>query len=663
VKPAADLSKNWHDLYVTETGAGGTSAESKHIQFQFDNTVPNKPAITGLTGDNGLPIIGGTTENPHPSLSGAGATPGDTITLYDGKLAIGSTQVGADGKWTVKPGKDLSVGEHDVYVIETSRAGVPGAESDHVVFSVTSNTGPLPAAPEITDLIAATGPHAGSIASGQISTDGQPTVKGTGHAGDQINVFDGAKLLGTTIVNAEGKWSFKPADELRDGAHKLHVSATHDGVTSAPSADYLVSVTYILISGVYDLNSMPIENGGTADGALTIKGWLDRSVITHGFDLYMSGGNASVPQKMTGASITVTGDTFTIQVSKDTASSYGAWHPASGTFVFSFMADSTAGRIDTSLDKNLTYTVTDDFNASPALVKSVSAPDAVAHDHQAVVTEPTILKAASVVADATPAAPAAVVPVINAAHDTGAETYVVSGTGHAGDVIRLFDGAVYIGAGFVDSTGHWSIEPSTQLDYGTHGLTATANSAGVISAASASFGLTIGGVEPNPQPVMFDLPAPDLHTVELNGNAAAYFQQASVHLQGGTDGVNALHLTGDHQVLDLTSLTGMTAAAKVSGFQVMDLGGHANTLKLSLVDVLNLGEQNLFQYDDTKQMMVKGSNGDSVDLSTAHVARLADGVWEHEGTTQVGGVIYNVYEHANASVELLVQQGVHVVVH
>ena len=127
--------------------------------------------------------------------------------------------------------------------------------------------------------------------------------------------------------------------------------------------------------------------------------------------------------------------------------------------------------------------------------------------------------------------------------------------------------------------------------------------------------------------------------------------------------MSTLHLSGDHQVLDLTSVTGMTAAAKLSGFQVMDLGAQANTLKLSLVDVLNLGEPNLFQHDDAKQMMVRGGSGDTVDLSATHIAGIADGNWTHEGTAQVGGVVYNVYEHANAAAELLVQQGVQVIVH
>jgi hypothetical protein len=153
-------------------------------------------------------------------------------------------------------------------------------------------------------------------------------------------------------------------------------------------------------------------------------------------------------------------------------------------------------------------------------------------------------------------------------------------------------------------------------------------------------------------------------TVDLNVDPTAYFKQATAHIEGAKGGaIDTLHLTGDHQILDLTSLTGQTAAAKISGIEAVDLGGQHNTLKLSLVDVLNLGETDLFMKDGKQQMMVNGKEGDEVDLSNSHIAGLADGEWQAHGTAEVGGVTYNVYEHSGAHTELLVQQGVQIVVH
>jgi hypothetical protein len=62
-------------------------------------------------------------------------------------------------------------------------------------------------------------------------------------------------------------------------------------------------------------------------------------------------------------------------------------------------------------------------------------------------------------------------------------------------------------------------------------------------------------------------------------------------------------------------------------------------------------------------MMVNGSNGDTVDLSNAHIAGVTDGQWQRHGSAEVGGVLYNVYEHSGAHTELLVQQGVQIALH
>jgi hypothetical protein len=62
-------------------------------------------------------------------------------------------------------------------------------------------------------------------------------------------------------------------------------------------------------------------------------------------------------------------------------------------------------------------------------------------------------------------------------------------------------------------------------------------------------------------------------------------------------------------------------------------------------------------------MMVIGSKGDTLDLSNAHIAGVADGQWQQQGAEQVAGVTYDVYEHSGAHVELLVQQGMQITLH
>jgi hypothetical protein len=261
---------------------------------------------------------------------------------------------------------------------------------------------------------------------------------------------------------------------------------------------------------------------------------------------------------------------------------------------------------------------------------------------------------------------------------------VVVFTAAAGDTISLYDNGTLLGTMVAQAgVNGWKIP--TTLSNGVHDLMLTdTNPAGVTSAA-LNVPFTVQAAEPSASTEASDATVLSSSqqavshasigehdafkgtaggaTVELNADPASYFKESSAHIQGATDGVNTLHLVGDHQVLDMTSLTGQTAAAKVSGMQAVDLGGHSNALTLSLVDVLNLGEPNLFQNDGNKQMLVSGSNGDTVSLSNTHLVGVTDGEWQQHGTAQVGGVTYNVYEHEGAHAELLVQQGVQVALH
>ena len=99
------------------------------------------------------------------------------------------------------------------------------------------------------------------------------------------------------------------------------------------------------------------------------------------------------------------------------------------------------------------------------------------------------------------------------------------------------------------------------------------------------------------------------------------------------------------------------------GIEKIDLGGQHNTLKIAMIDVLNLGETDLFRIDGKQQFMVNGKAGDSVKLSNTRVAGIEDGEWEQQAEMKLGGVTYNVYEHSTAHVELMVQTGVQLTMH
>ena len=61
----------------------------------------------------------------------------------------------------------------------------------------------------------------------------QPTLNGTGTAGDIIKVYDGGVLIGSTTVGGDGKWSFTPSGALPNGSHDITATAT-DSTYGAP---------------------------------------------------------------------------------------------------------------------------------------------------------------------------------------------------------------------------------------------------------------------------------------------------------------------------------------------------------------------------------------------------------------------------------------------
>src|SRR5690606_30675342 len=118
---------------------------------------------------------------------GSGATPGDTITLYDDTTAIGSTTVAADGTWSITPEAPMADGSHSLTVTATDPAGnvsPPGAP--YVIIVDTS----APAAPTIDNFTDNVGSITYTMGSGDSTDDTTPTLNGSGaEANGKVNVY------------------------------------------------------------------------------------------------------------------------------------------------------------------------------------------------------------------------------------------------------------------------------------------------------------------------------------------------------------------------------------------------------------------------------------------------------------------------------------------
>ncbi|MGE9761310.1 Ig-like domain-containing protein [Pseudomonas sp. PDM20] len=131
---------------------------------------------------------------------------------------------------------------------------------------------------------------------------------------------------------------------------------------------------------------------------------------------------------------------------------------------------------------------------------------------------------------------------------------------------------------------------------------------------------------------------------------------SSTGVHGGPGGIDTLKLTGAGQTLSLSTLIN---AGKLDNVEVLDITGSGNnTLKVSLNDVLHLGQVDLFRKDGKVQLKVDGDAGDKVELYSLEGHGVDSGTWQSAGTTTIGGVTYQVFTYSLMDAEILIKQGV-----
>jgi acyl-coenzyme A thioesterase PaaI-like protein len=400
---------------------------------------PSAPGAITLSPASDSGVQGdGITDVTTPTLTGTG-TPGDTITLYDGTIAVGSAVVGQDGAWSITSGS-LGVGVAMLTATDTDAAGDVSSASATLDLTIV----PVPAAPGNLGLSADTD----SGVQGDDSTDDTtPTIVGTGTAGDTVVLYDAGTQIGTAVVGSTGTWSIAPGT-LGLGVHPL----------TATESDQYGDVSPL--SGTLDLT---IAADPTAPGSLALSPASDSGIQGDGTT------DVTTPT-ITGTG--TAGDTITLydgatSVGSGVVAQDGAWSIATSPLGVG-MAVLTATDTDPAGDTSAPSGTLD--------VTIVSAPDA-----------PATLTLSPKSDSGTPGD--------DATDDT---TPTITGTGITGDTITLYDGATSVGSAVVDSTGAWAVTTGT-LAVGQHPFTATQTDAlGDISPASATLDVTITTVTAEP---------------------------------------------------------------------------------------------------------------------------------------------------------------------
>ncbi len=147
-------------------------------------------------------------------------------------------------------------------------------------------------------------------------------------------------------------------------------------------------------------------------------------------------------------------------------------------------------------------------------------------------------------------------------------------------------------------------------------------------------------------------------------------------IDGGT-GIDTLQLTSGASI-DFTQITQIAASnpkvgSRVSSIERIDLATDtaANTVKISLFDVLDMAGMNLFNNTTfgsglgtlvaRHQVVITGSNTDTVDIDGFAISG-GTNVWaKAAGTVMNNGVTFDIWNHNTAAAQLLIQQNVQVI--
>jgi large repetitive protein len=311
-----------HSLTTTATDpAGNTSGTpSAALAFTVDTVTVGSPnivkAIDNTPAQTGDLATGAATNDLTPELVGTGKA-GQTITVYEGSTAVGSTTVKSDGTWSVTLGTQ-SEAAHHYTATQTNAAGVESSASNG--FDLTVDITP-PAVPSFTasDDV---GTVQGLIAANSTTDDKQPTFAGTGTPNDTITVYDGATALGSVTVKSDGTWSLTPSSKLSEDTHNITTTATDPaGNESKHSAALTFTVDTTAPTIIISSTATSLDTGSTAVLTFTLS--ESSSNFTQG-SILVTGGTLS--------NFSGSGTTYTATFTPDGTSVTGSVSVASSTF-------------------------------------------------------------------------------------------------------------------------------------------------------------------------------------------------------------------------------------------------------------------------------------------------------------------------------------------
>ncbi|MDY0995545.1 Ig-like domain-containing protein, partial [Pantoea agglomerans] len=467
--PDSAMSSGAHALTVAAVDAAGnegpqvSGTADAAWDFSVLTSAPAQPAIEnvvddysqGEDADSGFLQKGQFTNDGTLTLNGtAGA--GLTVIVWatdaDGnRVNAGSGVADDNGRWSITTAALGEDGRYDLTATAVNAAGVSSAETG--AFNVVLDT----VAPEaaVAALMDAQGEVQGEVASGGVTDDRAPVLKGTAEAGATVTVYldDSSTPAGSTVADADGNWTLALGTLTdRDYSWQVKVTDAAGNETRGERATFRLDSSSVELS-IDQAN----DDAGSITGAVLNGGLTDDSTPE------LQGTAAA------GAVVTISDKSGAV-LGSSTANSSGVWtfavaELADGEHVFTASVTNAAGN---SSEAKFTLNV-DTTPPEPVIIQSLQ-------------DDVGTLQFTS--------------PVAGNVIDDPAPTF--TGKAEKGSLVTLYDNGILLATVTADALGEWSYTPTTNLLEGTHGITATAtDAAGNVSEISSSWDFIIDITAPN----------------------------------------------------------------------------------------------------------------------------------------------------------------------
>lgn len=126
-------------------------------------------------------------------------------------------------------------------------------------------------------------------ATGTVTTNNTPPISGTTEPGATVTVFVNGKVVGTTVANASGAWTFTPPTPIADGVFVVSVSAADASGNESPvvtgptfTIDSIAPPAPVIItpagSAQIDVDR-PLEITGGAEAGSTVTIYIDGRAV------------------------------------------------------------------------------------------------------------------------------------------------------------------------------------------------------------------------------------------------------------------------------------------------------------------------------------------------------------------------------------------------